>query len=112
MKRGLLLIGITFAVTLAVVFGARVSADALAVIIGVLLGVVASIPTTVLVVFVLTRQRQGADRGLPQTAQQPPVIIVNAPDRTSLPSPPALPAPYSADPTRKWTVVGDMETNS
>lgn len=111
MKRGLLLIGVAFAVTLAIVFGARVSADALAVIIGMILGVVASIPTTLVVVFLLTRQRQAADRGLPQTSQQPPVVIVNAPDRATLSPPPALPAPYPADPARKWTVVGDTETD-
>ncbi len=112
MRRSLLVIGIAFAVALAIVFGTRVSADALAVIIGVILGVVASIPTTLLVVFVLTRPRPGAERGLPPTSLQPPVVIVNAPDRTTLSSPPALPAPYSADPVRKWTVVGDTETEA
>jgi hypothetical protein len=112
MKRGLLIIGITFSVTAAIVFGSRVSADALAVVVGVVLGIVASVPTTLLVIFILTRQRSGLDRGVPPATQNPPVVIVNAPDRASLAVPPTLPAPYPADQSRKWTVVGDIETDS
>lgn len=110
MRRGLLIIGVAFAITLAIVFGTRVSADALGVVVGVILGVAASVPATFLIIFVLTRQRPGPDRGLP-APQQPPVVIVNTTDRAALSSPPALPAPYQADPTRKWTVIGDTETD-
>ncbi len=112
MKRSLFIMGVVFAITLAVVFGSRVSADALAVIVGVILGILAGIPTTLLVIFILTRQRQTLERGLPQTPAQPPVVIVNATDRAALPPAPALPAPYSADSTRRWTVIGDSDTDT
>jgi hypothetical protein len=109
MKRGLLIIGLVFAITFAIVFGTRISADALAVIVGVMLGIGAGIPTTLLAIFIMTR-RQGLDRNLPQAP--PPVVIVNTPDRAALSAPPALLAPYSSDLARKWTVIGDSETES
>jgi hypothetical protein len=115
MKRSFLIIGIVFAITLAVVFGARVSADALAVIVGVILGILAGIPTTLLVIFIMTRQRQGLNSGGPaQVSSQPPVVVINATDRTSLASPasPPLSLSYPTDPARKWTVIGDTETES
>jgi hypothetical protein len=111
MKRGLFIIGIVFAITLAIVFATRISADALAVIVGVILGIGAGIPTTLLAILIMTR-RQGPDRNLPPASLQPPVVIVNTPDRAALSPPPALPAPYSSDLARKWTVIGDSETES
>jgi hypothetical protein len=44
---------------------------------------------------------------------QPPVVVINATDRTALTSPSTLPLslPYSTEPTRKWTVIGDTETD-
>ena len=113
MKRSLLIIGIAFAVTLAIVFGTRVSADALAVIVGVILGILAGIPTTLLVIFIMTRQRPGLNSGAsPYMSSQPPVVVINAADRPAMAAPatPALALPYSTEPTRKWTVIGDMET--
>lgn len=115
MKRIFLIIGIIFAVTLAIVFGMRVSADALAVIVGVVLGILAGIPTTLLVIFVMTRQRPGLNPGgYPPVSAQPPVVIINATDRASMTSPstPALSLPYATEPTRKWTVIGDTETEA
>ena len=115
MKRSFLILGIVFTITLAFIFGTRVSADALAVIVGVILGILAGIPTTALVIFMLSRQRQGLNLGSSaQTTSQPPVIVINATDRASLtsPSPPALSLPYPTEPTRKWTVIGDSETES
>lgn len=113
MKRGLLIVGVTFAIVLAIMFGTRVSADALAVIVGVVLGIVASVPTTLMVIFIMTRQRQ-LDKSWPQVAQQPPVVVINATDKPALaPSAnPALALPYPSDPTRKWTVIGDTETEA
>jgi hypothetical protein len=114
MKRSLLIIGVTVVITLAVVFGLRVSADALAVIIGVILGIMAGVPTTVLAIFIMTRQRQGLNGGLHPGAAQPPVVVINATDRPALASPstPALPLTYPAESIRKWTVIGDTETDS
>lgn len=110
MKKGLLIIGVVFAITAAIVFGARVSADALAVVVGVILGVAASVPTTLLVTFILTRTRPG-DRNAMAAPPSPPVIVVNAAERSALAAPPALPAPaYPPEPARKWTVIGEIET--
>jgi hypothetical protein len=115
MKRGLLIMGVTFMVTLATVFGLRVSADALAVIIGVILGIVASVPTTALVVYLLMRPRPGIQQPLPPHAmQQPPVVVINAADpnrQLGAPLPPQWPTPGPTTiQARKWTVIGDTET--
>lgn len=114
MKRNLFIIGIVFAITLAIVFGTRVSTDALAVIIGVVLGIVAGIPTTLMVIFIMTRQRGLNPAGPAQVSPQPPVVVINATDRASLASPtsPPLSLPYPAEPTRKWTLIGDTDTES
>jgi hypothetical protein len=110
MKRGLLIIGIVFAITFAIVFGTRISADALAVIVGVILGIGAGIPTTLLAIFIMTR-RQALDKTLPPSSQ-PPVVIVNTPDRAALSAPPAFSAPYPSDLARKWNVIGDSDTEA
>ncbi|MFN8457426.1 MAG: hypothetical protein U0401_22665 [Anaerolineae bacterium] len=111
MKKGLLIVGVTFAITAAIIFGTRVSADALAVVVGVFLGVLTSVPTTLLVIFILTRPKPGERNGI-ATPPSPPVIVVNAAERNALAAPPALPPPYPVEPVRKWTVVGDVETEA
>ena len=113
MKRGLWLVAGLFAVTLAVVFGLRVSADALAVIIGVVLGVLASVPTTFLFAWLLLRARlQPAGERPPAAIQQPPVVLINANDRPSAVSTPAaLPGMSTPPGTRQWTMIGDVETD-
>ncbi len=111
MKKGLLVVGVTFAVTAAVVFGTRVSADALALVVGVILGVTASVPTTLVVVFILTRPRPGERNGI-AAPPSPPVIVVNAAERNAATAPPALPAPFPAEPARQWTVIGEVETEA
>jgi hypothetical protein len=112
MKRSLLIIGIIFAITLAVIFGVRVSPDAMAVVIGVILGVAATIPTTLLLVFVLTRQQNKLEKSAQQMPSQPPVFVINAADKPHSYPPPALPAPYPpAENGRKWTIIGDTETD-
>lgn len=82
-KRVVILLVVVFAVTLAVVVGARLSSDAIAVLVGVIAGVAASIPTALLLMAV-TRRREPR-RPEPYEEQQrmnPPVIVVapgNAP---------------------------------
>jgi hypothetical protein len=114
MKRGLLFTALAFVITLAVVFGLRASADALAVIIGVILGVVASVPTTFLITYALLRsnQNQLSSPGHPHhfPAQQPPVVVINAPEKPAITAAPTLPMLSPATQTRKWTVIGDEET--
>ncbi len=74
-----------FGVVLALIIGQRMSTDAMAVVIGVAVGVAASVPTSLLLVALLRRQRlderstwqaQGGPTGYPQLPQ-PPVIVVN-----------------------------------
>lgn len=114
MKQGLLITSVAFIVTLAIVFGLRVSADALAVVIGVVLGIVASVPTTALVVYLLMRPRPHTQYPLPpQAMQQPPVVVINAADpnrQIGNPPPAQWPTPGSTIQARKWTVIGDTET--
>jgi hypothetical protein len=120
MKRTLALIGAVFAVALAVVIGNRMSADAMAVVVGVVCGVLASIPTSLLLIWALGRRGYGAnaeDQARNNTGTQyPPVVVVNPGPGYGMPTygpPPvsplnrSLPAPGSP---RTFKVVGDEET--
>jgi hypothetical protein len=71
--------GVAFAIALAVVIGFRISADAMAVIIGIVCGVLASIPTSIILVWVLRqRDRQMMDPQNPyRMGHFPPVVVVN-----------------------------------
>lgn len=82
MKKIIVPVLLGFGVVLAVIIGQRMSTDAMAVVIGVAVGVAASVPTSLLLVALLRRQRQPFDdyrapeynqRQLPQ----PPVIVIN-----------------------------------
>ena len=112
MKRGLFIISLIFSVTFAVILGLRVSTDALAVITGVVLGVLATVPTTLLAIYFLFRQRDKVDQLPYSTPQHPPVVIINAGDKPQGYAPPALPPTYPGNGGRKWTVIGDEETDS
>jgi hypothetical protein len=110
MKRYLYLIGTILIVTLIAIFSFRVSPDAMAVVIGVILGVAASVPTTALFVFILTRQ-QHKQLSTPNPPSQPPVFVINASDKPQSYPPPAF--PMLSPPTengRKWNIIGDTET--
>jgi len=114
MKRALIIMGVTFGVTLAIIFAARASADALGIVIGVVLGILARVPTTLLLVWLLARSRNGLDRYGPALPPQPPVVVVTP---QSLPQPPYLQPPSLsglAPPVsrRAFTIVGDEETGS
>ena len=79
MKKFLFVVGVVFAVALAVVVGTRISPDAMAVIIGIICGILASVPTSVILVWVLRqRDRQlEAQMGPGRFGQYPPVVVVN-----------------------------------
>ncbi len=113
MKKGLLIIGVSFAVTLAIVIGTRISADALAVIVGVLLGVAGSIPTAVVIAYVFTRARSTPEPHLPPP-YQPPVVVINGSERANLSPQPPLTLPTLSPPGqgRKWTVIGADDTET
>jgi hypothetical protein len=106
--------GITFAVTLALIVGNRLSDEALAVLAGAVCGVGAAIPTSLLVVMV---SRWRDERAQPSTQSMqhgvyPPVVVVAPPTGQQAPrdwgmSPPPLTAPTQ----RQFTVVGETLTN-
>ena len=109
---------VAFGVVLAAVIGVRLDQAALAVIAGVACGVAASIPTGLLVVFLL-RRRDAADekrtaRGYGREMAPPAQVVVVAP-----PAAPQLPQPASwpggfASPTparREFAVIGEEGTD-
>ena len=117
---------VVFAVTLAVMVGKRMSADAMAIVIGVICGVLASIPTSLLVVW--ATGRRGAASNAPDRTTQaalppgyPPVVVINPGQpfaahgygRDSLSAPDGYPyanqLPPAAGP-RTFKVVGDEDT--
>ncbi len=83
MKWSVIIVGAVFAVALAAVIGSRMSADAMAVVVGVVCGIGASVPTCLLLVWVLVRRAQGTAAGAQgygrngAVANYPPVVVVN-----------------------------------
>lgn len=71
-------LGLVFAVTLAVVVGKQMSSDAMAVVVGVACGVAAGIPTSLLLLVVLTRKEQKRVDEVERVRQgnYPPVVVV------------------------------------
>ncbi len=119
MKRVVVLVGAVFAVALAVMIGGRLSADAMGVVVGVVCGVLASVPTSLVLVWALMRRTQGSGteavvrQGM-GSSQYPPVVVVNPGPGYGMsgygPPPVAshsLPAPGGP---RSFKVVGDEET--
>ncbi len=82
MKKVLPLLMLGFGVALAVIIGQRMSTDAMAVVIGVAVGVAASVPTSLLLVALLRRERRSY-REEPQQQpaypgfQQPSFIVLD-----------------------------------
>jgi len=126
MSKVLQLFVVAFAVTLAVMIGKRMSADAMAAVIGVICGVLASIPTSLLIVWVTGRR--GSASNMPERTGQttmapnyPPVVVINpglpfAPPgyaRGGLGAPDVYPPgsqlPLMAGP-RTFKVVGEEDT--
>jgi hypothetical protein len=112
-RRNLTWGAIAFGVALALVIGIRLDRAALAVIAGVTCGVGASIPTGLLVVFLLrrrdaARERQAA-RGYGREAASPPVVVVMAPAAPQLPQGTAWPGGYGAPvpAQREFAVIGE-----
>lgn len=82
MYRGIVVIVLGFAVTLAAVVGMRMSAEAMAVVVGVVCGVAAAIPMSLLILTLSSRRDARADVGGPLHHARcgyegyPPVVIV------------------------------------
>lgn len=111
---------LAFGVTLAVIIGQRMSTDAMAVVIGVAVGVAASVPTSLLLVALLRRERAlwrsepPAQPALPPT--QPTNLIVLDPNQlwgqrpNQAPYVPLPPPDYGQDAgMRRLRVVGADE---
>ena len=121
---GLAIIG--FSIALAVTVAYRMSAEAMAVVIGVVFGVLASIPMSVLILFITQRQRrQEEESRWSQGRNAPPVVVIQGGSMLQRPEWPTvgLPAPLgvptastvtsmaSASP-RQFKVIGeDWVTN-
>jgi hypothetical protein len=87
LKHIVTVIGLAFAITLAVMIGKRMSAEAMAVVVGIVCGVLASVPASLLLLLVLGRgegqaresRREAEGRGYP------PVVIVQGGTPQALP---------------------------
>jgi hypothetical protein len=120
-KHIVLMMAIAFGVTLAVMVVKEMSSDAMAVVLGVVCGVLAAVPTTVLLVLVLTRSdRLGneasheREQRRPQPGAYPPVVVIQG----GTPHTPVLPpgmggywpgATMSTVDTRDFRIVGGDE---
>lgn len=113
LRLAVFLIVMAFSVTLAVMIGQRLSGQAMAVIVGVVAGVAASIPTSLIVVWLATRSaipppREGAYH---REAETPRIVLVQPPAGPpaasydpgySIPPPTPSPAPSR----RSFNIIG------
>jgi hypothetical protein len=126
----LLMLGLAFVVTLAVVVGQRLSAEAMAVMVGVVAGVAASIPTSLLVVWFANRalltSRATVEMPAPAPAPRPappaepsqPIVVMAHPASLPAAYQNAMPYPMNNAPgayppspvARQFTVIGGAET--
>jgi hypothetical protein len=107
-------VGVAFAVSLAVIIGQRLSEQAVSVLSGAVCGVGASIPTSLLIVWVMHRRQDQEQRSTQQPAPgaYPPVVVVQSPPQAGgSPSHQYGYLPPSVQPARReFTVVGgEME---
>lgn len=119
MRRGIVLVVLAFAVTLAVVVGNRMSTEAMAVVVGVVCGVAAGIPMSLLIMLILNRGRQhpspddwACNQPGSRTGAYPPVVVIQG--GTAAPN--GLLSPYYPIPglveqpaQRQFRIVGEDE---
>lgn len=115
LKTFLGLVALTFAITLALVVGNRLTNEALAVLAGAVCGVGAAIPTSLIIVAISRRQREEThddpamyQQGAYPQGAYPPVVIVT-PQGGHQPQPygwNGIPASLSTQSQREFTVVG------
>ena len=118
MKLVIVAVMLGFGVALALIIGQRMSTDAMAVVIGVAVGVASSVPTSILLMALLRRERAGMtnwqQEAPQQQLQQPNFIVLNPSDlvsgRHQQPHVPMPPPEYGIDGgMRRLRVVGDEE---
>jgi hypothetical protein len=116
LKQIAVVLGLVFTVALAVVVGKQMSGEAMAVVVGVVCGVAAGIPTSVLLLVVLTRrdrQRMDEVQRRPGQHNYPPVVVIQGGAPQALP--PGSQAGYWPGPQpgpgsqRQFHVVGGDE---
>ena len=110
LKHIVTIVGLAFAITLAVMIGKRMSADAMAVVVGIACGILASVPASLLLLLVLGRERRGAENRREVGAQAyPPVVIVQGGAPQALP--PGMPGywPQAAPPMRREFQLVDAQ---
>jgi hypothetical protein len=78
MNRMILALAGVFIIALAIAIGSRLSNDAMAVIVGIVCGIGASIPTSLLMLFLLDKRDEAVREHEPRPAP-PAVVIVNQP---------------------------------
>ena len=110
----LLIFTAAFGLTLAVMVGQRLSDQAMAVIAGAVCGVAASIPPSLLIIWVTRRKQE--QKGMPYAGLYPPVVVVQPPAMPAVPTgatdpmgryPPTL-IPAGVTPMqREFVVVGE-----
>ncbi len=113
MRQVVVVLGLVFAITLAVIVGRKMSTEAMAVVIGVVCGVAAGIPTSILLLVAFTRRDRQRNEEMEQTRRQgtyPPVVVIQGGSPQALPQGPQAgywPASPSGPPVqRQWHVVG------
>jgi len=105
------IIAITFAITLAMLIGDRLSTEAMAVLAGAVCGVSAAIPTSLLIIAVTQRARQSEPTPAPRPQFTQPVVFALPQAQPPTPTPP--PATWGQTPLgRHFTVVGDLSAQA
>lgn len=119
-KMTLLLAMLAFGVTLAIVIGERMSSEAMAVLMGVVAGVAASIPTSLIVVWIAAKVMLKPNE--PTPVEPPRVVVMQQPPQQPAPvygytapqqypgwgGGPAYPAVAAPPMPRKFTVIGGV----
>ena len=81
MKRYLWILSGIFTLGIAVTIAFRMTSDAMAVIVGIILGMLATLPTSLILLYLFKQQQshQIDPRQQYQAGQYPPVVVVNSP---------------------------------
>ena len=112
MRKTITITGITFGISLAAFVAYKLSVDALALMVGVVLGILATIPLSLLIIWMMSKQQAqwaASNRQSPQYSSQPPVIVVQPSAATTSQSPASLPMPSGE---RYFKVVGGEESEA
>jgi len=120
---------ITFGITLAIIIGQRLSSEAMAVLLGVVTGIVSSVPTSLLIVWIATRNiakridevaqmvtPPAAPAPSPKEEPMPRVILMQQPAPVMNAYAPqqgwAQAAASPMSPPRRFTVIGGNEEST